>query len=80
MKLFLKKTKNDFKLKKKLNLFTSFESKKNILNDDKINVLKKKTYNNLTINYVKKNEMEKFDNKLLFNTVKKYNEEKTKSN
>jgi hypothetical protein len=24
--------------------------------------------------------MEKFDNKLLFNTVKKYNEEKTKSN
>lgn len=80
MKLFLKKTKNDIKLKKKLNQLTFFfNSKKNIINYDKINDSKKKTYNNLTSNYIEKSEAEKFDNKLLFNTVKKYNEEKTKS-
>jgi hypothetical protein len=81
MKLFLKKTKNDFKLKKKLNQLTFFfNSKKNILSNDIITDSKKKTYNNLTVNYIEKSKVEKFDNKLLFNTVKKYNEEKTKTN
>lgn len=81
IKFFLKKIKNDIKLKTKIGkLSFSYNSKKNILNNDKIYDLKKKSYDNLTINYIEKKEMEKFDNKLLFNTVKKYNEEKTKSN
>lgn len=81
MKLFLKKTKNDIIMKKKISQLSFFyNSKKYILNNDKIYDSKQKSYNNFSKNYIERSEMEKFDNKLLFNTVKKYNEEKTKSN
>jgi hypothetical protein len=79
MKIYLEKIMNDIKIKKNINQLTFIsDSKKNILNKDKIKEVKKISYN-LTYNYVEKNEIERFDNKMLFNTVKKYNEEKNTS-
>jgi hypothetical protein len=80
MNIFLKKIKNDIIIKKKINKLSFLhDSKKNILIRDQIKEIKKKSYN-LISNYIEKSELERFDNKILFNTVKKYNEEKMKPN
>lgn len=80
MNIFLKKIKNDIIIKNKINKLSFLhDSKKIILVKDKIKEVKKKSYN-LTSNYIEKSELERFDNKILFNTVKKYNEEKKKPN
>jgi hypothetical protein len=80
MNIFLKKIKNDIIIKNKINkLSFLYDSKKNILVKDHIKEVKKKSYN-LTSKYIEKSELERFDNKILFNTVKKYNEEKVKPN
>jgi len=80
MNIFLKKIKNDVIIKNKINKLSFLhDSKKKILVRDQIKEVKKKSYN-LTSNYIEKGELERFDNKILFNTVKKYNEEKTKPN
>ena len=75
MNVFLKKTNNEMDLKKKTNIFSFFfNSKKYIINND---MLKEKTRgpSNLSSNYVNRSELERFDNKLIFNAVNKYNEE-----
>ena len=80
MKIFLGKVLNDLKMKKNINQINFFlDSKKNIINKDKIKEVKNLS-SNLTYSYVEKSEIERFDNKMLFNTVKKYNDEKESSN
>jgi len=62
-------------LKKKTNIFSFFfNSKKYIINND---VLKEKDKgpSTLSSNYVNRSKLERFDNKLIFNAVNKYNEE-----
>jgi hypothetical protein len=54
-------------------------SKNNILNNDKIEESKQNKYNIISV-YVNKEKMERLDNKLLYNTVKKYNEDDAKKN
>ena len=79
MKKFLDNCKNDIKKKEKLNkLSFFFISKTNILDKDKLEE-KKKNFCSFP-EYIERDELEKIDNQLLFNTVKKYNEEKTKEN
>jgi len=69
----------DIKKKEKLNkLSFFFISKTNILDKDKLEE-KKKNFCSFP-EYIERDELEKIDNQLLFNTVKKYNEEKTKEN
>ena len=73
--VFLKKTNNEIDFKKKTNIFSFFfDSKKYIINND---MLKEKNRgpSNLASNYVNRSELERFDNKLIFNAVNKYNEE-----
>jgi hypothetical protein len=75
MNVFLKKTNNEIDFKRKTNIFSFFfESKKHIINND---ALKDKNMgpSNLASNYVNRSELERFDNKLIFNAVNKYNEE-----
>jgi len=78
IKKFLRNTIDNINLKDKMNKLYYFnESKKFILNKDKIEIMKKNSFFSFS-KYVERNELEKFDNKLLYNTIKKYNEEKTK--
>jgi len=75
MNVFLKKTNNEMDFKKKTNIFSFFfNSKKYIINND---VLKEKDKgpSTLSSNYVNRSKLERFDNKLIFNAVNKYNEE-----
>jgi len=75
MNVFLKKTNNEIDFKRKTNIFSFFfESKGKIINND---ILKDKNMgpSNLASNYVNRSELERFDNKLIFNAVNKYNEE-----
>jgi len=75
MNVFLKKTNNEIDFKRKTNIFSFFfESKKNIIKND---ALKDRNMgpSNLASNYVNRSELERFDNKLIFNSVNKYNEE-----
>jgi hypothetical protein len=67
---------NDINLKSKITKLSFFyESKHNIINKDKIEIMKRSSFCS-SPKYIEKNELEKMDNKLLYNTVKKYNEEK----
>ena len=75
MNVFLKKTNNEMDYKKKTNVFSFFfDSRKYIINND---MLKEKNRgpSTLSSNYVNRSELERFDNKLIFNAVNKYNEE-----
>jgi len=75
MNVFLKKTNNEIDFKRKTNIFSFFfESKNYIINNDTLKD-KNKGPSNLSSNYVNRSELERFDNKLIFNTVNKYNEE-----
>jgi hypothetical protein len=77
IKKFLNDTKKNIKIKSETNkLLYLYDSKKNILNKDNIEG-KKKMFGSFSM-YVEKKDLEKMDNQLLYNTVKKYNEEKTK--
>ena len=78
IKKFLKDSTNNIKIKSDTNKLLYFkESKLNIINKDKLQI-KKKPFCSFP-EYVEKKDLEKMDNQLLYNTVKKYNEEKTKS-
>jgi hypothetical protein len=67
---------DDINLKNKVNKLTFFyESKHNIINKDKIEIMNRNSFCP-SPKYIERNELEKMDNKLLYNTVKKYNEEK----
>jgi len=78
IKKFLRDTNNSIKVKNEVNKLSYFnESKNNIFKKDKLEVIKKNGFLSFS-NYVKKQDLEKIDNKLIYNTVKKYNEEKTK--
>jgi hypothetical protein len=75
---FLRDTDNNIKIKIETNKLLFFnESKFNIINNDKLEKMKKQAFCSFT-EYVEKKNLEKIDNKLLYNTVKKYNNEKTK--
>jgi hypothetical protein len=75
MNVFLKKTNNEIEFKKKTNIFSFFlESKNYIIKNDELKD-KSKSPSNLSSNYVNRSELERFDNKLIFNAVNKYNEE-----
>lgn len=77
IKKFLKNSTNNIKIKSDTNKFLYFnESKLNIISKDTIGV-KKHPFCSFPV-YVEKKDLEKMDNRLLYNTVKKYNEEKTK--
>jgi len=68
-------TKEDIKLKKKLNKYNWLnEYKQNILKEESLKEVVKKKVSN----YIERDEIEKNDNQLLLKTVKKYNEEKHK--
>ena len=68
----------DIKKKEKIDKITFFyKSKNSILDKDKLG--KKKLFYSFS-NYMDKNEAENFNNKILFNTVKKYNEGQIKEN
>jgi len=75
---FLKNTIINIKFKSVMNksLFLN-ESKKNILNNDKLTEMKKISIGSFS-EYIEKEKLEKTNNQLLYSTVKKYNEEKTK--
>jgi len=78
IKKFLKDSTNHIKIKSDTNKLLYFnESKLNIINKDKLQI-KKNPFCSFP-EYVEKKDLEKMDNQLLYNTVKKYNEEKTKS-
>jgi hypothetical protein len=67
---------DDINLKNKINKLSFFyESKNNIINKDKIEIIKRNSFCP-SPKYIERNQLEKMDNKLLYNTVKKYNEEK----
>jgi hypothetical protein len=69
---------NDIILKERINKLSFFyDSKDIVLKKDKIEIVKRKLFCSLP-KYIERNELEKMDNKLLYNTVKKYNEEKIK--
>jgi len=75
MNVFLKKANNELDVKRKTNIFSFFfESRNDIINKD---VLKERNRgpSNLSSNYINRSELERFDNKLIFNSVNKYNEE-----
>jgi len=76
MEDFFKNIKKNIKIKGKINKGNFLnESKKIILNKDKLEEM-----TNVSLNYVEKNKMEKIENQYLVKTVKKYNENKTKTN
>jgi hypothetical protein len=78
LKKFLRDTTNSIKVKNEVNKLSYFnESKKSILNNDKLEEVKKKGFFSFS-NYIEKKDLEKNDNQLLYKTVKKYNEKKTK--
>ena len=78
IKKFLRDTNNSIKIKNEVNKLSYFnESNNNILKNDNLNIKKKNGFLSFS-NYVEKQDLEKIDNKLIYNTVKKYNEEKTK--
>jgi len=67
---------NNINFKEKVNKLSFFnESRSNILNSDKIEILKRNSFCS-SPKYIERTELEKMDNKLLYNTVKKYNDEK----
>lgn len=75
LNVFLKKTNSEVDFKRKTNIFSFFfESKKYVINNDALRE-KNRGPSNLSSNYVNRSELERFDNKLIFNTVNKYNEE-----
>lgn len=75
MNVFLKKANNEVDFKKKTNVFSFFfESKKHIIKNDSLKE-KKRGPSALSSNYINRSELERFDNKLIFNAVNKYNEE-----
>lgn len=77
--LFLKNMEKDVNFKKKINKLYFFnECKKSVMKKEKIEDNKKRFCSFPT--YIEKEKLEKMDNKVLFSTVKKYNEEKTKEN
>jgi len=79
IKKFLNNCKNNIKKQEKINKFIYFSSSKaNIIKNDKLEE-NKKTFCTFP-EYIERDQLEKIDNQLLFNTVKKYNEEKTKAN
>jgi len=71
---------NNINFKEKVNKLSFFnESRSNILNSDKIEILKRNSFCS-SPKYIERTELEKMDNKLLYNTVKKYNDgKKTKA-
>lgn len=77
---FLKNIRNDIRIKGKINILSSFhDSNDNIKNNENFSKIKKKLFFAFST-YIEKEKLEKIDNKVLFNTVNKYNEEKTKAN
>jgi hypothetical protein len=79
VKIFLKKLKKDISYKEKINkLFFLYNSKNSIIANDKLK--EKKNICSTFPTYIEKNELEKMDYKVLFNTVKKYNEGENKTN
>jgi len=79
VKKFFINVMNDVILKEKINKLSFFnDSRNNILKKDNLETIKKSSFCSFP-KYIEKNELEKMDNKLLYNTVKKYNEEKTKA-
>jgi hypothetical protein len=78
IKKFLRDTDNNIKIKIETNKLLYFnESKYNIINNDKLDEMKKQAFCSFS-EYVEKKKLEKTNNQLLYNTVKKYNEEQTK--
>jgi hypothetical protein len=76
---FFKNVRDDIKIKEKINKLSYFYVSKNkILNEDKLEVMKRNSFCSFS-KYINREELEKMDNKLLYNTVKKYNEENTKA-
>lgn len=75
MNVFLKKTNNELDFKKKTNIFSFFfKSRNNIANNDVLTE-KNRGPSNLSSSYIDRSKLERFDNKLIFNAVNKYNEE-----
>ena len=79
IKKFLKKLKKDISYKKKINKLYFFYNSKNIIIENDTLKEKKNICQSFPI-YIEKDQLEKMDYKILFNTVKTYNEEKTKAN
>jgi len=59
-------------------IHTFDESKEFIIKKDSLKEVKKEPF--ATSSFIKKNELDKTDNIAVFNSVKKYNEDKTKIN
>jgi hypothetical protein len=79
IKNFLKKLKKNISYKNKINKLFYFKNSKNsIIENEKLK--EKKNICCTFPTYIEKDELEKMDYKVLFNTVKKYNEEETKAN
>jgi hypothetical protein len=75
MNIFLKRSDNEIEFNRKTNIYLFFlESKKNIIKNEELKE-KSKGPSNLSSNYINRSELERFDNKLIFNAVNKYNEE-----
>lgn len=79
IKNFFKKLKKNISYKNKINKLFYFKNAKNsIIENEKLK--EKKNICCTFPTYIEKDELEKIDYKVLFNTVKKYNEEETKAN